>query len=271
MTDTPSTTYGTPPRFAWLPTDTLVVDERYQRSITKDGWKRIRKMAAAFAWQKFGVLLVSEGDRIGDHAVFDGQHRLETARLLKLPEVPCIIVDAPDLAAQAVAFKGVNKDRIGVTRVNIFWADHAAGVPQAVAIKELCDACGVVISRVGTGRQKPGHTVALAAIEACMALDEESLRQGLRALVTAQGEAENAFRSATIKALTRLHAMNPGKVEQERLVRILADLDLDDEIDEARIAAKSFRGKTEIALQMRLTRAYNKNLGADRRLEEPRL
>lgn len=264
--------YGTPPRFAWIPLDNLVVDGRYQRSITRDGWTRIRAMARRFSWQKFGALLVTEADKIGDHAVFDGQHRLEAAKLVEgITEVPCVIVDAPDLPSQARAFKGVNKDRAGVTRVNIFWADVAAGEPAAVAIKQLCDECGVTISRIGTGRQKPLHTVAIAAIDHCRKLDEGSLRRALKALVEAQGEAENAFRAQTIKALTRLFAMNPDKVDEGRLVRVLADMDLDDKIEEARAGAKTFGGKVEIVLQMLLTRAYNKNLGADRRLEEPRM
>lgn len=264
--------YGTPPRFEWLPIDNLVVDERYQRGITKDGWTRIRKMAAAFSWRKFGALLVTETDHIGDHAVFDGQHRLEAARLCKdIAELPCIIVDAPDLAAQATAFKGVNKDRTGVTRVNIFWADVAAGEERALAIKAVCDDCGVIISRVGTGRQKPLHTVALAALDTCMKLDEDSLRRGLRTLVAAQSEAENAFRSQTIKALTRLYAMNPDRVDDERLGRALAEMDLDDKVDEALRGAKTLAAKSDIVLQMLFTRAYNKNLGADRRLEEPRV
>lgn len=264
--------YGTPPRFAWIAKEALVIDERYQRSITRDGWKRIRAMAREFSWQKFGALLVSEADKIGDHAVFDGQHRLAAATMLDdIAEVPCIIVDAPDLASQAKAFKGVNKDRTGVTRVNIFWADVAAGEPRATAIKELCDDCGVTISRVGTGRQKPLHTVAIAALDSCLKLDEGSLRRALAAMVQAQSEAENAFRAPTIKALTRLYAMNPERVDDERLVRALADLDLDDKIEEARAGAKTFGGKSEIVLQMLLTRAYNKNLGGDRRLDEPRV
>lgn len=269
---TVASAYGTPPRFAWIPLDNLVVDERYQRRITDGGWRQVRRMARDFNWRKFGALLVAETDKIGDHAVFDGQHRLEAAKLAEgVDQVPCIIVDAPDVADQARAFKGINKDRTGVTRINIFWADVAAGDERALAIKAVCDDCGVSISRVGTGRQKPLHTVAIAALDSCLKLDEASLRKALGALVQAQGDAENAFRSATIKALTRLHAMNGEVVDQARLVRALADMDLDDRIEEARQGARSLNGKADVILQMLFTRAYNKGLGEGRRLEDPRV
>lgn len=264
--------YGTPPKFLWLPLDSLVVDERYQRRITEDGRRQVRIIAAGFSWSKFQALLVSGPDRLGDYAVLDGQHRLEAARLCEgIDKVPCLIVEAPDVSSQAATFKGVNKDRTRVTRINIFWADVAAGDEKAVAVKRVCDDCGVIISRVGTGRQKPLHTVAVAALDACLKLDEGSLRKALQTLVAAQAEADNAFRAGTIKALTRLYAMNPGRVDDERLVKALADMDLDDMITEALSGAKTFGGKAEIVLQMLLTRAYNKNLGGDRRLEEPRV
>ena len=264
--------FGTPPQFAWLSLDDLVVDARYQRRITGHGWKRIRAMAREFSWSRFGALLVSKADKLGDHAVFDGQHRLEAARLVdSINRVPCLVVDAPEVADQARAFKSINKDRIGVSRINIFWADLAAGEPMAQAVKAICDDCGVTISHIGTGRQKPKTTVATAALTQCLKLNEAALRRALAALVAAQGEAENAFRASTIKALTRIYDENADRVDDTRLVRALAEMDLDDKIDEARAGAKSLGGKPDLVLQMLLARAYNKGLGAARRLFEPTL
>ncbi len=251
---------GKKPQFKWLRIELLQVDGRYQREIKQDGVTLINRIVRDFKWARFGALLVAGPDRIGDYAVIDGQHRLEAARRHpQISEVPCLVVDAGDVPSQARTFKGVNKDRRGVTRINVFWADVAAGEESAVRVRAVCEECGCFVSRAGTGRQKPLHTVAVSAIEQCLALDEGALRAALTTLVEAQGEAENAFRSATIKALTRMYALLPD-LDRKRLVRILAEMDLDDEIERARTFRDTMGGAVETALQAILTRAYNRNL-----------
>jgi flagellar hook protein FlgE len=41
--------------------------------------------------------------------------------------LPCYVVEAPGVAEQARAFVALNARRVGVTRINRFWAAHAAG------------------------------------------------------------------------------------------------------------------------------------------------
>lgn len=270
--------------------EALQVDQRYQRAITENGRKRVRKIAKGFRWARFGALLVAGPDELGDYAVIDGQHRLEAARLLaedgvRLTHVPCVVVAGAEgspkraMAVQAQAFKAVNKDRIGVTRINVFWADLASGDLDAAAVKAVCDAAGVQISRIGTGRQKPLHTTAVAAIARCLKdHGEAAVRTALSCLATAQPEVENAFRGQTVKALCRMVGWSRGVAEGDdpagpldpaRLTRVLAELDLDSEIEAAQALAKTCRGKVEDALTLRLSRAYNRNLSSKSRMWEP--
>ena len=254
-----------PPQFRWVDIDLLHVDQRYQRKVAREGKRRIKDMATSFDWSKFQALTVSGPDKLGDYSVIDGQHRLEAVKMRgDLDKLPCLVIDAPSVSDQARTFKGVNKDRTGVTRINIFWADVAAGDEDALRIKQICESCGLEVSRVGTGRQKPLRTVAVTTIQRCLDLDEEALVDVLKALVAAQGEVENAFRAAPIKALWEIWSRHMEEIDPERMVRVLEELDLDHKIDEARRIKETFGNKLETALRFILVRAYNKGLKTNR-------
>jgi len=260
---------GPKPKFKWLSVDTLVVDERYQRSITKHGRSLIQKIVAEFRWSKFTPVTVAGPDKIGDYAVVDGQHRVEAARQHPdIEKIPCWVVPETEVAGQADTFLGINKDRQAVTRVGRFWAELARGDETAVAIKGVCDRAGVAISRTGTGRQKPLHTIAVAAIGKAIKLGEEQTIRALSCLVRGQAECENAFRSQSILALVRMFGLHGDRLVDDRIVAFLEDMDLDSEIENARGIKEFFGGKTEDALLAILIRAYNKNLRADNRLPD---
>lgn len=265
----PSEELGDRPRFAWLPIDELVVDERYQRRITKDGNTLINRIVREFCWAKMQPLTVTGPDASGDYPVIDGQHRLEACRRHpKVTQAPCWIVPAPRIADQATTFVAVNKARIGVTRVNVFWASLAAGDEAAKWLKSVCDQAGVAIGRVGTGIQPPKTTVALASLLRLRATGDAAIVRALALLVAAQPEAENAFRAATITSLTRLLALHEGRIDERRLANAVADMVLDDEIEKARVYRKTFGGNTEAALQVIFARAYNKGLREENRIPE---
>ncbi len=265
----PSAELGPRPHLEWVPIGLLVVDERYQRRITTDGLKAINRIVREFTWRKFQPLTVSGPDASGDYPVIDGQHRLEAARRHHLvTEVPCWVVEAPKIADQATAFVGVNRDRIRVTRVNIFWAELAAGDPTALWIKSICDRASIKVGRIGTGVQPPLTTIALATLVKLRALGDNLILRALRVLRDAQPEVDNAFRAATIIALVKLIELNESLIDEDRLVEKLVDLDLDQLIDRARAIRSSLGGNTEEALRILLSREYNKRLPDDRRLRE---
>ncbi|MBF0307650.1 MAG: ParB N-terminal domain-containing protein, partial [Alphaproteobacteria bacterium] len=161
----PAAHLGPRPVLNWISLDLLVVDERYQRRVNERGVKLINKIVKEFAWSRFQPLVVTGPDASGDFPVIDGQHRLEACRRHPaVTEAPCWIVAASAVADQARAFVSVNKDRLGVTAINVFWARLAAGDPDAVWLRSICDQAGVQIGRVGTGRQPPLTTIALAGL-----------------------------------------------------------------------------------------------------------
>ncbi|MGQ3072549.1 MAG: DUF6551 family protein [Ferrovibrionaceae bacterium] len=265
----PAAELGPRPKFAWLPIERLTVDERYQRRITGDGLNAINKIVRNFHWSKFQPLTVSGPDASGDYPVIDGQHRLEACRRHPaITEVPCWIVEASRIAEQAIAFVGINKGRIAVTRINVFWASLAAGEPDAVWLQRVTQRAGVAIGKVGTGVQPAGTTVALASLLKVRPLGEDAIVNGLRVIAEAQAGVENAFRAPVILAVVRMMAQHADKLDRTRLVAVLADLDLSDEIEKARVYRKTFGGVIEAALQVILIRQYNKGARAGARLPE---
>ena len=265
----PAVDLGPRPRFEWLPIDRLVIDERYQRRVTDQGVKLINGIVRQFRWSKFQPLTVSGPDASDDYPVIDGQHRLEACRRHGgIAEVPCWIVDAERIADQARAFVAVNGKRIRVTAINVFWASLAAADADAVWLKSICDRAGIAIGRVGNGVQPPRTTVALGALLKVRSLGDATVARALAVLANAQPTADNAFRSATIIALARLIGLHGDRIDDARMAEKLADLDLDDEIANARIYIKVHGGNTESGLQAIFARHYNQRLRDDLRLPE---
>lgn len=255
---------GPRPTFEWLDQGLLVINSKYQREINEKGHRKIRKIAKEFSWAKFQPLTVAGPDRLGDYSVIDGQHRLEAGRLVGLADVPCWIVPTADVAGQADAFIGVNQERVSVTKANRFWAEVARGDAVAIAVRDLCAEAGVQISRSGTGRQKPGFTTAVTAIEGALKMGRPHALRALKALAVGQDGIPNAFRGQTITALTRLVGLNADLIDDDRLARVLADMDLDHQIQNAQSTKRMVGGKTEDHLLTILIRAYNKNLSKNR-------
>jgi hypothetical protein len=140
-----STDLGTKPRVVWLDLGLLDVDRRYQREITGGGEAHINRILRGFNWNRYQPIVVTE-QADGRYAVIDGQHRLEAAKKHPLIDsLPCYIIDAPDLAAQAEIFVAVNSDRRALTGLQKFWASVAAGNREAAALVKACEAAGVTI------------------------------------------------------------------------------------------------------------------------------
>lgn len=256
--------FGPPPEFRWINRRRLTVDPRYQREVTKVGRTKIKCIVRTFAWAKFQPLTVAGPGDNGHYAVVDGQHRLAVAEALEFVLVPCWIVGTGDLAAEASTFIGINKDRIGVTRVNQFWAELARGDDQARAVKDVCDAAAVTISRSGTGRQKPGETAAVCAIEAGLKRGREVVETALKAIAVGQTGKANALRPAMISATVNLVGDNPEHIDPGRLVVALTGIDVDRVIGEALAIKRTLGGKTEDHLRAILAKAYNHGLSKNR-------
>lgn len=247
---------GTRPRVVWLDLALLKVDKRYQRDITEGhGQAHVNRILKAFNWNCYQPIIVAERDD-GTYAVIDGQHRLAAAK--KHPAIdslPCYIIDAPDVAAQAAIFVAVNSVRKSLTGLQKFWASHAAGEAIAVGLAKACSVANVTILRGPPSYDLPPRSIvgAVRLQEVARKLGLSPVAEALKVLAEAHPEKVNAFRSPTLAALARIAA--DAGYSRDRLLAILKKLDTDKLHDEARANRIAEGGTLETATARVLQKA----------------
>ncbi|KQQ70896.1 hypothetical protein ASF70_18790 [Rhizobium sp. Leaf321] len=145
----------------------LFVDPSYQRSIGERGLKQIRRIVEAWDWNKFKPPACSYAEHDGQTVlkVFDGQHTaIAAASHPEITEIPVMIHEAKETAAQAAAFVGQNTNRLGVTPLQLHQAALVAGDEDALTVAQVCDRAGVRILRFSTKNFTAGDTVAINVI-----------------------------------------------------------------------------------------------------------
>ena len=153
------------PTFSTVDPASLLVDEEYQRALSEKSIKLIRRIVAGWDWAKFKPPVCAQTD--DGLEVIDGQHTAIAAATHPLiSEIPIIIVVAESMADRAKAFVGHNKDRLGITPMQMHYSALAAGDEDAQTIAQVCERAGVNILKTppANGGFKVGDTVALAAI-----------------------------------------------------------------------------------------------------------
>ncbi len=157
--------HGPKPALEWVPIGKLSVDAKYQRDTgSRRSRNLIDKIVAGFKWSRFGVVMAVRHD--GGFHVIDGQHRVESARALKVATVPVLILPHATIAEAAADFVAINRDRVAVTPLHIHHAQLAAGDAEAEAIARVCARANVEICRypVPANKLKPGQTLAVQSI-----------------------------------------------------------------------------------------------------------
>lgn len=155
------------PVFEWVQPTELLVDEAYQRSISERSLDLIRKIVANWDWRRFKPPVVARTD--AGLLVVDGQHTaIAAATHPEISEIPIMLIGDLDQAAQAKAFVGHNRDRLGITAMQMHFAALSAGDEDAQTIAQVCERAGVNILRnsPGGGVFKPRDTMAVQAIAA---------------------------------------------------------------------------------------------------------
>ena len=230
---------GALPRSDWIVLADLHVDKIYQRDIGKLGHAHVNRIARLFNWNCYQPIVVA-ARAAGGFTVIDGQHRLEAARRHPLiDKLPCYVIDAPDVAQQAV-FVSLNSARVGLTSQHKFWAAHAAGDEAALALVEICERAGVRVLRSPISGELPAMAI-LAPIVCLRQIRQHgapAVRTAIELLAAAHPKTTAAFRSYFISALTRL-AVDPSFL-RERAAKALAKTDLAEL--QAETIARSKRG-----------------------------
>ena len=178
---------GTKPRLLWIAPTSLLVDEIYQRDLSKRSMQLIRKMVSEFAWNRLKPPIVVAAGRNEFHIV-DGQHTAIAAATLEIPEIPVFVVEAEKIDERARAFVGHNTDRIVVSPIDIFRALLGAGDPDAVDVDNVCKRAGVRIRTMNQGSLvAEGDTMAIGMIRRLVAKrGVVKARQVLECLVKAK-------------------------------------------------------------------------------------
>lgn len=233
---------------------TLYVDHEYQRTIGERGRRQIRQIIENFCWTKFKPPICAYAEHEGRTIlkVLDGQHTaIAAASNPHIGSIPVMIVDAPDTQSQAAAFVGQNTQRLGVTSLQIHQAAVLAKEENALDVQNVCSRAGVrVLSCLpGSGRYRPGDTIAIAAIRG---LVSRRTSMGARVILEVLANAHLAPITALhIKAAEYLMSDKDTaqRFDPEDLTKAIGDLYLTAE-DEARVQAKTLRIPEWRALSM---------------------
>lgn len=214
----PAKAPGDRPRMEWLPVSALLIDDRYQREITRRGIDNINKIAAEFRWTKFSPLIVAEHEAGKTWAIIDGQHRATAALMCKIDKVPCYIISASADEAARV-FAAVNGTVTPMTPLQVFKAARAGGVPWALRVDAACRAAGVtpLTYPLSLKLQKPRMTMAIGALRLVdQSHGENVLRATLKALCASPESAHPGFlKNGLIRVWANIFASRPGWVERE--------------------------------------------------------
>jgi hypothetical protein len=195
-----------------LPLDRLVVDDRYQRQIGKDGRANALRIAAAFDWRKFTPVIVTPQPD-GRFAIIDGQHRA-TAALTRgdVQMVPCMVVQVtPEEAAEV--FAAINGQVTRMTALQIYAARLAAKEGSALLLERVLAEAGVRVLRYKFpgAEYEVGDTLAIGTLEGCLRkYGRDVLKAALLAVTRSFDGNPGCLTSGIIRAMCEIMAENPG-------------------------------------------------------------
>ena len=153
------------PEFLWVAPTDLVVDDAYQRSLSRRSLNLIRRIAEDWDWRRFKPPIVARTD--DGLEVIDGQHTaIAAATHGGIETIPVMVVQAVSQSDRASSFVGHNRDRLTMTPQAVHFAGLVSGDMDALAVQRVADAAGVNLLRhpPSFGVFKPRDCLALARI-----------------------------------------------------------------------------------------------------------
>lgn len=266
----PAVNLGARPDLRWIGLDQLWVNEEYQRNITDDGRSNIGRIIEKFSWARFTPLMVADsGD--GRFAVIDGQHRyLAAVAHGGIADVPCAVVEAPELLDQARSFLAINAHRVAVNFFQLHHAGVVAGDPDALHLKALADGVGLRVPRnnLSGDAWRPHHLrCPKVVIELAKRYGDKPVAAALRLLVARARVEGTAFSSKVFRGVVALLLAAPD-ADSARLEKVLGDRTAEEWNAAAQAYRKMFGGSSSSALQAAIARDYNKGLPVERRIPE---
>lgn len=234
-----------------VPIAALMVDATYQRAISANSVRNIKRICKSFDWAKFLPVIVTKD---GDHySIVDGQHRTTAAATIGVTEVPCYVLSCSASEA-ASAFAAINGNVTPVKPIDLWFAELAAGHGDAVALQKVLDAAGVRVTRKTDG-YAPGETRSINVLR--RALDfygSATLTTILQCIVETGNGNPGMLVGAVINGVGRAVRTKPDLLASpSKLFDIFDGIDLADLNYEARIE----NARTKNPIQFILTREIN--------------
>ncbi len=152
------------PEVAFVAIADMIIDERYQRTMERNGLRNIRAIAENFEWAKFSPVMLARREG-GQYAIIDGQHRTHAAALCGITEVPAMVSNLT-IEQEAAAFSWINGAVTKLSQNQIFKAALAAFEPWAVQ----CDAavaragCRLMPYNASTASKRPGEVYCITTV-----------------------------------------------------------------------------------------------------------
>lgn len=211
----------------------LWIDDTYQRAMTAASVRNVRRICAAFDWAKFLPVVVVESG--GGLAVIDGQHRATAAATLGIDRVPAYVLHC-SRAEAAGAFAAINGAVTPVSAVDVWFAELAAGAPEALALDRTFQAADVRIVRAKAG-------IAVGETASIGVLRRAADRYGLDTLctvlqcITQTGNGNpGTIVGAVVNGIARALMTKPDLLaEPSRAFDIFDTVDLMDVLERARL------------------------------------
>lgn len=156
---------GPLPVIEYVDPRTLFVEDGYQRQLSERSVALIHRIVREFDWRAFKPPIVARSAD-GVMMVIDGQHTaIGAASHPHVPLIPVVVVEAGAMIDRAQAFLHHNRDRVGMTAMQIHHAALAAGDEIAMAVNDACRRAGARILRnPQAGVTRIGDTMAVTTI-----------------------------------------------------------------------------------------------------------
>jgi len=141
----PVTKIGAPPEYRLVDPATLLVEESYQRNLSRKSLSLLRRIVEGWDWRKFKAPIVAETPE--GLFVIDGQHTCIGAVTLHIAEIPVALHHIETLAERAESFAAHNRERVAMTEFQVFHAQAVAGDSFVNEILQIVTSAGAHLPR----------------------------------------------------------------------------------------------------------------------------
>lgn len=248
---------GGKPELTWLPLSALVINDEYQRHISEKSIYLIRRMIGNFDWGRVKALSVVEVEG-GLFEVIDGQHTaIAAASHGGIEALPCLVTRGKDVTERAADFVSLNRDRLSMTPMQVFFAELAAGDEIVTDVMQGMASAGARILKQPPpfGRYQVGDAVCIAALKRLAAEGGPAYVKRVASICVAAKVAP--IKAATVKAIQRLIWGDGPKIPDQAIIDVLRTYGQDELIHEAITKSKSRDGLNSTKALCEIMRSRN--------------